>query len=159
MPKINDLEVDDYLYRCVTLDRVHLMEEFTRVSSDMAYWSRNYALAHREYLRSKLLLTRARALAYAEARALLVAQYGKATQKDIDASVASHDRVQEAEAAMVEAEFNRECLKGNVEAVRSKRDMLITVGAHIRAEMSGSPRINTQHHKPPEDDDWGADGD
>jgi DNA repair photolyase len=154
MPNINDLEVDEYLYSCVTLDPTVITDEMSRVSADFAYWGNRYAKAHREYLRAKILDKRAKAQSYAEKRELLQATRGKATVSDIDAAVVLDETVQEAEAAVIECEYDRETLKGCLEAVRAKRDMLITLGAHMREEMKGTPRINK---KDLPGSDWGDD--
>ena len=168
MPKIRDLEIDEYLYESVTLDAVQIEQEFSRVSADVAYWSTMYARAHRRYLRAKILRDQTKAAAYIEHRDLLMASHGKATVRDIDSSISGDMKVQEVEADVVEAEYEREKLKGTMEAVRAKRDMLITLGAHLRVEMQGNPKINevaraaslfTEASGEDEDDGWGDEDD
>lgn len=155
MPNINDLEVDAYLYSCVTLDPTVITDEMSKVSGDFAYWANRYAKSHREFLRAKLLVKRINAQSHAEKRDLLHATRGKATVADIDSACTLDEAVQEAEAHFIECEYERENLKGTLEAVRAKRDMLITLGAHMREEMKGNPRINKKDL--PDDSGWGDD--
>ena len=156
MRNLHDLEVDDYLFSCVTLDQTVITSEMSRVSADFAYFANKYAKSHREWLRAKILDKRTRAQVYAEKRDLLQRTLGKATVSDIDAAVLLEEEVQKSEAHVIETEYIREDLKGTLQAVRAKRDMLVTLGAHMREEMKGNPSINKSGLP---DDGWGDDDD
>lgn len=141
VPKLHDMEVDDYLYDCVTVMPEALQEEFVRVSGDLSYWSRRYSLAHRAKLLAEVRRKQVIAEQYFAIKERLIKETGKGTAKDVEYAIELDERVQESKAAEIEADFEKEQIKGTLDAIRSKRDMLVSVGAQIRAEMAQDPFI------------------
>lgn len=139
-----DAEIDEYLRACVRIDPLLIEDEYKRVSSDMAYWSHRCAELHKTYQLAKLRRDQARGESYRHWRRALVKRYGKATAKDIEAEQDNDLDVLEAEASVIEGEYNRDRAKGVLESIRAKRDMLISLGAHRRVEMQGNPLIRDQ---------------
>jgi hypothetical protein len=138
---LHDMTLDAYLHDCVTLVPEALQEEFTRVSPDMAYWSRKYSEAHKNFLQAKVAAKRMRALVYIDQREALLSGNVKVTEALIEAKVETDIRVQEADDRLIVAEVERAEADGAMEAVRAKKDMLISIGAHVRAEMGYDPVI------------------
>lgn len=133
---IRDLEVDVYLFDSVTVVPELIGEEFVRVPVDMAYWSARYASAHQDFLRAKLNAERKRAEVRISERRRLIDEHLKYTEPFLDALVDSDERYIAAEDARINAEGERARLAGVLEAVRAKKDMLVSIGAHQRAEMA-----------------------
>lgn len=140
-PSAPPADPDEYLRSSVEVDGSNIREEYMRVSADVAFWSNQFAHAHRRMLLAKILLERASAGAYLVERETAEDMGKKVTEAMIDARVRSDPDVQRAEAELVEAEFERERLKGVTEAIRAKRDMLVSLGATMRAEMQGDPSL------------------
>jgi hypothetical protein len=136
--KLHDLEVDAYLAECVTIYPEAVSEEMTRVPSDLAYWGERFAVALRAYLTAKLDEKRT----HARVRILVregLAQQGKVTEGMVDAATDAHPEVEKASLDTIEAEVEKVRLYGVVDAIRSKRDMLQSIGAQVRAEMQHDP--------------------
>lgn len=145
MKKINELEVDDFLHDCVNVDPLFVKEEFTRVAYDLAYWNERYAVAYRAWLKAKINERRTLAFADARIRARFTDEGVKPTEPMVAAEVSVDDAVYAAQLASMEAEVEKVRLHGVVDAVRSKKDALVSIGAHVRAEMAGDPAIRALH--------------
>lgn len=144
MARLNDLEVDEYLARCVEIDPLGLQEEYVRLPADLAYQSSRYAQAYREAARAKSARKRLGALLAIEHRARLQLD-GRATEAMVEAAVETDPRMQTAEDREIDAEVERQRLYGIVDAVRAKKDMLVSIGAHVRAEMGADPTVRAAH--------------
>lgn len=132
-------DIDSYEGTSINIDEGNIRTEFVRVSSDIAFWGKRFASCHREWLAGKLVRDEVRAATYLELRETLEAlESKKPTEATISARVDIEPRVREAEARVVETEYNREAAKAVVTAISAKRDMLISLGAIIRAEMAPS---------------------
>lgn len=145
MTKLHDVEVDDYLYRSVTIVPEALQEEYVRLPADLAYWNKRYADAYEEVAKAKVGLSRLEALLRIHHRNELVADNAKVTESMVDAAVSGDERFQRAQDDLIAADVRRVTMQGNVDAVRAKREMIVSVGAQIRAEMAGDPTIRKQH--------------
>lgn len=64
-----------------------------------------------------------------------------ATVDEIDALVASNPMVVQAKRAVIDAAEQKEKCAGMVDALMTKKDMLVSLGADIRAEKHGDPSI------------------
>ena len=142
--KLRDIEIDEFLYDCIHVDPIVIQEEFARVAPDLAYWSAKFAEAHKTYLEAKILRDNVRGAKWFIVKNDLLATRGKCSNPDVEAALDTDEDMNEALASLVEAEYERERLKGVLEAVRAKKDMLISMGAMIRAEMQGDPVIRDQ---------------
>lgn len=135
-------EIDSLLVDSTRIDPINVKDEFVRVSADMAYWGEQFAQASRTLQRKKLNYEQVRAALWLEKREG-ASRTGKKppTVDDIKAMVETADELDEAKGALIDAEYERDRIKAVLEAVRAKKDMLISFGAHVRAEMNGDPVI------------------
>jgi hypothetical protein len=112
-----------------------------RVPADLAYWNAQYAAANERFLTAKIEAERTRSSLWLEHRAKLEDAGKKPTEKMVDAAVESDDRNYDARVALMRAEVEKGRLNGILDAVRTKRDMIVSIGAHQRAEMQGDPSL------------------
>lgn len=136
MPAINDLNVDEYLYDSVNTDPLKLDDEFVRLPADLAYWHHKCAEALRAFQTAKLDTKRLEARLRIEVREGQVAQGKKPTVDAVEAEVEMSEEMYEARLAVVALEATYERLRGVVDAVRAKREMVVSIGHQLRAELS-----------------------
>ena len=144
MALLRDLEVDAYVLNAVTIVPEAIQEEYVRIPADLAYFNQRYADAYREYSHAKVGLARLEGLLRIKHREDLLASGVKVTESQVDASVQGDASYQDAQDRFVDADVARVRSQGVVDAVRAKREMLVSVGAHLRAEMGGDPSIRNQ---------------
>lgn len=165
MAELHDMEVEQYLKDSVDLAPEDLEGEFIRLPADLAYWNHQFALAVQEVHRAKFVREQTYGRRRTELREELVqaardaydtahAEASDADKKklrlkaptvdDIDAAVVSDEVYAEAKQREIEAEGTKARLYGVVDAVRTKRDMLIQMGADRRVEMQGDPILRQQ---------------
>lgn len=137
--KIHDEEFEDLLVQSVTIDDENLSSEFSRVSSDVAYWSRRLARLEADLIRAKAALKKVEADGYCFAMEHLTNATGKRpTQKYLEAYVETMPEVQEAHEAIARVTEARTEARGYVDAISAKRDMLVQLGANRRQELKAS---------------------
>lgn len=151
-----DVTLDEYLEKCVTVRPESLEEEFRRLPAELAYWNAKYAAAyralalaeaHRRSVTSRTHLEmreRLKSVTEEELAKTPKAKLRQPTVGDIEALVEGDELVILARRAELEAECEKVRIQGAVEAVRTKKDMLVSLGAHIRAEMEGDPVLREQ---------------
>lgn len=141
-----------FLRESVEIDRTDLQGEFGRVASQLAYWMERHAeaqgvtgeakyaletvdarlgLRHRETLRQQVELGK-----------LVVAR--GITEAMVREQVVLDPEYRAARLGLIEAESMEARLNGITKAVATKRDMLVSLGAHVRAEMGLDPVIRMQ---------------
>lgn len=135
-------ELDTYLKDSVRIVPEAIQEEFVRLPADLALWNHRYAQAYQLFVTRKVDADRLEALLEIEHRERLT-MAGKTTESQVKAAVETDSRMYDARRALIDAEVEKVRLNGVLDAVRSKRDMLISIGAHQRAEMQGDPSIRT----------------
>lgn len=167
MSIIEGIEVEPYLLDCVTIEPLQIQEEFVRVPRDLAYWNQRYSTANERMLTAKHEWERAKASAELRIRtqgedavaAEAVdtppdakpkptkgrARGGGYSEAAVAARVVLDDTVYDARVEYIRCEVEKVHLAGVLDAVRSKRDAVVSIGAHIRAEMQGDPSIRDQH--------------
>lgn len=149
--KVRELVSDpsESVTQAVTLDRERLDDEYMRISSDVAYWTQLAADAMEVELRTKVQVEQAKAdVKEAEAKAYLRVQEEMADAKPkptvatLEAHVQLDEGVKVARARLhalmdehAEAAANRKRIDGIVSSIYTKREALISLGAHIRKEM------------------------
>jgi len=138
-------EMEEYLRKCVRIDPLDLQAEYVRISADLAYWNDRYADALRSYLMSKVDLRVLEAQLEPITRQALIDTNGKTTEAQVKAALEGDERIVDANRALVEAEVEKNRLYGTLDAIRSKKEMLVSLGAHVRAEMAGDPLLRDQH--------------
>ena len=118
-----------------------LEEEYIRVPGDLAYWNEQFSRAREAHLRAELSREVEEAGLRLEVRAALVAKGEKATEATLDALVVTDPRYREMREREITADGRKQRVLGVLDAIRGKRDMLISLGAQMRAEMAGDPSI------------------
>lgn len=141
MAQLNEIEVEKFLKDSVDVEPTLLQEEFVRLPADMAYWNERYSKAMKEHLMGKLNVDRLYAMLQIEMRETLLAEGQKTTEALVSARIEVHPKYQEARLALVSAEAEAARLKGVLEAVRAKREMIVSLGAHLRVELQHDPII------------------
>jgi len=141
MTPLHDTSLDEYARECVQIDRHDLQGEFMRVAADLAYWNEQYAVAYGAHTRSKLEAERIEAELRIAVRERLEDAGKKTTESMVDANVTRHKTYLAARAAQIDAEEAKVRLGGYLDAIRAKREMLISLGAMVRSEMRADPTI------------------
>lgn len=144
--------LEAYLKQCVSIDPLSLSEEFTKVASELSFWNERQTEALRASLHAKIARERLHAQLFFEKRAALEAAKAKATEATVEAAIEIDPRFAALrdEEADAQSEYMR--LRGVAEAVKTKRDMLVSLGAHVRAEMAGDPSTKNPHSATEDDD-------
>lgn len=135
------MDEDKYLQGCISIEPLALQEEYVRISSDLAFWNDRYANALAEERRAKLHLEELSAMLYIKYREDRTGRGEKPTEAMLKADVTTDTQMHSAEVTLLDAEVARERLRGRLEAIRTKREMLVSLGAHVREEMKGDPSI------------------
>jgi hypothetical protein len=144
MATLRDIEIDDYLAEVVRIEPLALEEEFVRLPSDLAYWNERYAQAMRAHLVAEIDRNRLCAQLRIECRERILLTLPKATESMVESAVEMDQRNFDAKMRAIEAEVDEKRLRGVLDAVRTKRDMLISLGAHVRIEMEHDPVIREE---------------
>lgn len=113
------------------IDQTTLNDEFCEVPAMVSYYCEQYASARYERDTAKAVRERVEAEVHLECKQ----QGSKCTVADIQALVASDQRVQAARMFEIERERDLQIATGNVKAAEAKKDALQSLGAHIRADM------------------------
>jgi len=131
-------EDDDigYLERVVSIDVTQVTEHFISVPAELAYFNERYAENLRKQLVAKSRCDNARATVYYTIKHEHDEEGKRITEAALAAQIELDPEYMNAKAELVEAETNKQQAKGRVETVHAKKDMLISLGAHLRAELS-----------------------
>lgn len=160
---LHDMKVDPYLLECVQIDPILINEEFVRIPADLAYWNARYAQTIKRSLTAKMDLDKCitdgkkavaemEGLCLQDARKELGRSNPRVTESMVAAAVATDERLlaerekwsaaeYRARQAYIDAEADKALIYGNVDAVRAKREMVVSLGAQIRKEMETDPSI------------------
>ena len=133
--------VEARLRNAARIEPTCLDEEFIRLPGDIAFWTARHAAAIGHSLRAEGYRKKLRALLLIEHRETMIQHGFKPTESQVDSKTECDDRYQEAVAAEITCEVERERLKGAVNALMAKRDMLVQMGANHRAEMERDPVV------------------
>ncbi len=165
MAELHDMEVEQYLKDCVDIDDQDIDGEYIRIAPDLAYWNHQFADAVQELAHAKFNREQTHARRYAGVREELMQAAREAydvaaegatdaekkklrikapTVDDIKAAAESDDEYAAAKLREIEAEGAKARMYGVVDAVRTKRDMLVQMGADRRVEMQGDPIMRDQ---------------
>jgi hypothetical protein len=144
MAKIFDLDVEDFVAESVALsaDPGRVDEEMQRIPSLIAYWNAKLADATTDHLRRDLALDVVRA--ETRQRVQIENDGKKMTVADLDALVTLDPAVQEAHNARIEADGTARTVRGMVDAIAAKRDMLQSIGARLRLELQHDLSVRAQ---------------
>lgn len=140
-------DLEKYLAECVDIEPTLITEEMVRAPADMAFWGGRHAEAHKRHLLAKLSRDRTTARLRIEVRERLAMQSAKVTESMVESAVEMDPEYHAAKLEEVEAEVEVLRLRNALEAVRAKKDMIVSIGAHIRAEMERDPMVRREHQK------------
>ncbi len=132
---------DTYLRDCVRVAPEDMNREFTQLPGVLAYWNQRYAVAHKAYLDAKLDVSITRARLQPLVRDALAMAGGRVTEAVVEAAIDSNEDYISAVRAMNAAEASKMEMYGVVDTIRAKREMLVSLGATIRAEMAHDPVV------------------
>lgn len=127
--------------RASRIDEADINGEFVRFAGTLAFWGARLADAHEVALRNKARGEHTYAIVKLAARDKLERLGVKATESQVDAHATIDPRWRAQRDRDVDAEVNVKRLAALVEALRAKRDMLVSLGAHVRAELGPPPSI------------------
>lgn len=142
--QLHDLDVDAYLADSVQIYPEAIQEEYVRLPSDLAYWGQRYTDALRAFLTAKVNLDRTEARLKIACRAELEAKNSKVTESMVSAAVDQHPEMEAARLGHIATEVEKVRLGGVLDAIRAKKDMLVSLGAHVRSEMEHDPLLRDQ---------------
>jgi len=134
---------DEFLQQVIDINPLNIAEHFQRVPAELAYYNQQYADAVSDYLISKAKCDRAHAVAYVDLAEATDSRGKKLTVAAIEAAIQLDAEYQAAKAAFISSEANKQELRGKVDVVSAKKEMLISLGAHLRVEMS-DPMVKAQ---------------
>jgi hypothetical protein len=144
-PLSGDKSKEVYLRDCLGIIPEAISEELIRVPGEIAYWNARYSDALRVALDAKAERKRMYAALYIEIRnALTSASPPKPTEAMIDASVIDHPDYDDAVRAENKAEAGVKEAFGHLDAIRAKKDVLMTLGGILREEMRGDPILRDE---------------
>jgi hypothetical protein len=141
MSETSDKELKDFLEKSTRIDQADIREEYVVLPSQLAFWSARYSEALRQAMLADAALTRTEARRSLEVRGLAEVNGKKITVDEIASRVATDEEVQAAVLVKIETAVEKERLRGVLDALRTKRECLISLGAHVRQEMQGDPAI------------------
>lgn len=130
----------------VAIEPLAMQEEFVRIPGDLSHWNAQFSEALKRFLVAKAESEHLWARLWLEAREALLTD-GKATEKLIEAKVNVTPEWQKAHINLVELEAEKTHIRGIVDAIEAKKEMLISLGAHIRSEMEGDPMVRRDHRQ------------
>jgi hypothetical protein len=127
----------------VSIDAILIRQEYIDLPAHLAWWNAKLAAAMEEDMRAKLTLETWEARLRIEWRERLHADptVSKPTESMIGERVAVDDRYVAVRMEYIDAECVKARAKGVVDAIQAKRDMLTSLGAHIREELRSNPSI------------------
>lgn len=132
---------DDFLADCVRIEPLALNEEYIRLPSDYAFWAEKYRVALERHLLAKAERERSWSKFYLHHSATYGPNGKPATVDYIKASIDTESEYVGAVTEAIYAEGDMTKMRNVLEAIRSKREMLVSLGATIRQEMSQDPVV------------------
>ena len=146
--ELNDVMIERFLKEAIDISPEALEEEFVRVPADLAYWNERYAVSLRMWLSAKV--ERERIMGELLCDPLFIEELEEKLQKkkpsvdQIKGAILNHKSYITARISEAANEAEKTRLRGCVDAVASKRDMLISLGAHVRLEMQHDPVLRSR---------------
>jgi hypothetical protein len=125
------------------IDPVLIRQEYIKLPADLAIANARFAAAYAEYLHADTACERVKARLSIEWRETLNDMGMKATVGMVDEKVITDDRYIRVQDHRDIAEIDKVKARGVVDALIAKKDMLVSLGAHIRAELS-DPTVRAQ---------------
>lgn len=141
-----DEDPEEFLESCVQINEADMNAEFVKVPAQLAYWNNRYAIIYRHWLERKAMKEQLYAQLAIDIRTRLSIGASRVTLTEVESAVLLEPEYQQAKAKEIVAESEKVRLFGILDAIRSKRDMLVSLGANMRAEMQHDPSLRSQAH-------------
>ncbi len=136
--KIEEDQPDDMF----EIDPLDVNDSFIKLPAQVARANAQHADAYRTFLVAKRNVDHTFATVYLAKRD---AAEGKTTEAYLKSLIETDEDYCAAVEQLTNADARLKRLNGVCDALRTKRDALISVGANMRAEMQGDPSIREQH--------------
>src|SRR5688572_3935542 len=130
-----EVDIDQYLAECLRIEPTVIEEEYVRLPGDLAYWNARYSVAYQRWLQAKLERETTEARLSESWRGQLGTKPGRVTVGEVEAKVVQDPLYTQARQAENDAESEKVRLWGVMDALRTKKEMLVSLGAHMRLEM------------------------
>ena len=145
-PRAHDLAalpIEQAERQAVSIDAVLIRQEYIDLPAHLAWWNTKYAAAFEDDLTAKLELETCEARLRIEWRERLREDptVSKPTEAMIAERVSDDQRYITARLTYIDAESKKARCRGVVDAIQAKRDMLTSLGAHIREELRSNPAL------------------
>lgn len=129
-------ELADDVFEATQIDPGNITADMVRVPSDLALWGERYARVYEAWQIARL--TRERV--YAETFRAIQDEINllspkRATVAETEQATSCHPAYQETRVQEIAAETEKIRLAGILDSLRAKKDMLVSIGAQMRAEM------------------------
>ena len=134
---------DEFLEEVVSIDPLNIDEHFRKVPAELAYYNQQYADCVESYLIAKAEVERQHALCFDRLSIEVDDRGKKLTVTALESKVQLDNDYHAAKIMMIKYEGEKVRLRGKVDVVSAKKEMLISLGAHIRVEMS-DPMVRAQ---------------
>lgn len=131
-------EDDEIKRELFTVEPLVIEEHYTRLPGEMARANELYAQKLRAFLRAKRNESRTYARRFLQIKA---ESEVKMTEAERKFRVETDKEYETAVMLRIDAEVERARYFGYLEALRAKKDSIISLGAQLRAEMGGAPKI------------------
>ncbi len=138
------VELAEELLDAVRIEPTVIEEEFIRLPGDMAYWNERFAMATHDYLDAKATREKlwGELLNDSAIFDALAKRLGKKPSVDqLKGEIETLDQYVGARQLENTAKADVARTRGNVDCVIAKKEMLISLGAHIRAELNRDAMI------------------
>lgn len=126
------------------INEARIQHEFMRVASDLARWNQKLAEATEAVQLAEHKLEYVEAHIYHHIRIAAQADGEKISENAIQSRIKLDDLYRAQRDTLIKASKRLLEIKGAVQAIITKRDMLISLGAHLREEMKGDPSIRSE---------------
>jgi len=131
----------------LAIDEAQLSDELRDYPSKLAWWATKLARAQGELLRSKLGTAKLRASYFKTIESKSAASGSKITVAQMDAKLDSIPELIAAAEEDIQAEVQRDHLKGVLAGLTAKRDCLIQIASTARAEMQREPSVSDHRRR------------
>lgn len=135
------MDTKKYLEESIDINEARLNDEFIKMPAAIAYWANEHANKVADYQHAKLNKDQTYARLFTKYHAKLLDEKERPTEKKVDAAIELDHEMYQAQVALLTAEREKNHVAGIMEAVRTKRDMLVSLGANYRAELQGDPSL------------------
>jgi len=132
---------DEYLRNSIHISPEDMNAEFEQIPGILAYWNAQYANALRSHLEAVVNVKVTKARVYLATRDALIKKGSKYTEELLKHLVEANQDFIDEQYTAAAAEARKNEMFGKLDAIRSKKEMLISLGAQLRAEMGGDPLI------------------